>query len=214
MVIAGGTDLLRAHDIWPPACGVLDVSRIPELRGIHHDPDGWSIGAAVTWREVAASTLPAALIEAALALGSPQVRATGTVGGNVVSSWAAGDGLAALVCLRASAVIASAGGERTVPLSGRIALAPGELLVRLRVPATAGRSGYLRHSLRPGFGPLLMSACAVLDDSPRMVLNSGTGLLTVLDGGRAGADGVDLGAAYETAMARTLLRRLLQRLQA
>lgn len=214
MVIAGGTDLLRAHETWPPARGLLDVSAISELRGIVRDRDGWSIGAAVTWREVAALALPAALTEAALAIGSPQVRATGTVGGNVVSPWAAGDGLAALVCLRASAVIASADGERSVPLSGRVALAPGELLVRLHVPGIAAPSGYLRHSLRPGFGPLLMSACAVLGEAPRVVVNSGAGHLTALDGSRANEEGVDLGDAYETATARTLLRRLLQRLQA
>ena len=85
---------------------------------------------------------------------------------------------------------------------------------RLRVPSTAAPSGYLRHGLRPGFGPLLMSACVLLDETPRIVLNGAARHLAIHDGGRDLPDTVDLGDAYRNAAARTLLRRLLQRLQA
>jgi CO/xanthine dehydrogenase FAD-binding subunit len=137
------------------------------------------------------------------------VRATATVGGNLVSPWAAGDGLAALVCLGASVVIAAPAGERTEQLTQRLHLAPDELVTRVRIPATDGPSGYLRHSLRPGFGPPVLSVCVVRGSRPRTVVNRGAGPEQWADTASAGP-----GDAYQAALARTLLRRLLARVQA
>ncbi|KAB2346971.1 FAD binding domain-containing protein [Actinomadura rudentiformis] len=83
---AGGTDLLaRPHT--PQV--IADLRDVAELAGIHHLPDGSArIGATTTIAHLAAddrllSTHPA-LVLAARTLATPQIRATATVGGNLL----------------------------------------------------------------------------------------------------------------------------------
>jgi len=59
----------------------------------------------------------AALREAARTVGSPQIRNTGTVGGNIATSSPAGDTLPVLAALDATIVLRSVGGERRVPFT-------------------------------------------------------------------------------------------------
>lgn len=88
---AGGTDLLGVlkddiHADYPAA--LIDLKRIPGLSGIAVGGDGaLTIGALTTLAEVAASPVVAAgwpaLAAAARAVATPQIRAMGTVGGNL-----------------------------------------------------------------------------------------------------------------------------------
>ncbi|NLW07287.1 MAG: xanthine dehydrogenase family protein subunit M [Clostridia bacterium] len=118
-IIAGGTDLmLDLREGRKEAKALIDITRIGELKRISADKDRISIGAAVTHAEVAASELIRqrlpALAAAAGAVGSPQVRNVGTLGGNIVNAQPAADTAVALVALGARAVIVSAAGERQV----------------------------------------------------------------------------------------------------
>jgi xanthine dehydrogenase small subunit len=85
------------------------------------------------------------LVEAAATIGAAQIQNRGTLGGNVVNASPAGDTLPVLLAADATFVLGSAGGERTVPASEfwpayrQTALAPGELLLRIRIPLLAGR---------------------------------------------------------------------------
>ncbi len=82
---AGGTDLqerLRSHNAAPT---LVDLGGIGELREISRADDGWRIGAGVTIAAVArdtADSYPALSITAG-GLATPQVRAHGTIGGNL-----------------------------------------------------------------------------------------------------------------------------------
>lgn len=88
--IAGGTDLLpnMKHRVATPGA-LVALAGIAELRGVRVDPDGaLVIGAMTPLEEVAASELvrahaPALSIAAGLVSG-PQLRRTGTLGGNVL----------------------------------------------------------------------------------------------------------------------------------
>ena len=159
--IAGGTDLLvqlKASDI--PALAqasaglaelVIDVTELPELRGIGRENGVLRIGAAATWSAVVGSEAvresALAVLEAARTLGSVQVRNMATVGGNICHASPAADLVPPLLALDASLVVASASGTRVVPLHGfalgvnRTVLAAGELLVEIRLPAPEERSG-------------------------------------------------------------------------
>ena len=82
---AGGTDLqarLRATNAQPV---LVDLGGIGSLRQIDRDQGGWRIGAGVTIATVAAETADAypALAITAGGLATPQVRAHGTIGGNL-----------------------------------------------------------------------------------------------------------------------------------
>jgi CO/xanthine dehydrogenase FAD-binding subunit len=108
-LLAGGTLLapLIAHKNL--AGPFVDISRIPELGAIRQIESGLEIGALVTHAELAASAevasaLPA-LQSAARSIGNPQVRAAGTVGGNVACRLARASLPAVLLVLGAEAIV-------------------------------------------------------------------------------------------------------------
>lgn len=86
--IAGGHDTLDwFKDRVKYAQYVVDLTGIAELRGIRETPDGIEIGALTTLTEIEQSPLLQeryrVLADAARRVASPQIRNTGTLGGNV-----------------------------------------------------------------------------------------------------------------------------------
>jgi len=86
--LAGGNDTLDwFKDRAKYAAGVVDLSGLEELRGIRETADGLEIGALTTLTEIERSEVIgsryAVLSEAARRVASPQIRNTGTLGGNV-----------------------------------------------------------------------------------------------------------------------------------
>jgi carbon-monoxide dehydrogenase medium subunit len=89
--LAGGQGLLAAMQTGDVVAGTLvDLRRVPGLRGVRAEPDGLRIGAMTTLDELATDpvvrTRAPALAEAAGAVGDPQVRNRATIGGNLASS--------------------------------------------------------------------------------------------------------------------------------
>lgn len=85
--IAGGNDSLTwFKDRAKRPKAVVDISGIAELRGIKETPDGLEIGALATLTEIAKHPVIKAkyrvLADAAAKVASPQIRNTGTIGGN------------------------------------------------------------------------------------------------------------------------------------
>src|SRR6201997_2068521 len=86
--MAGGNDSLSwfKERIKRPKA-VIDISGIAELKGIRETPDGIEIGALTTLTEIERSPVIRAnyrvLADAARRVAAPQIRNTGTLGGNV-----------------------------------------------------------------------------------------------------------------------------------
>ncbi|MEA2632580.1 MAG: xanthine dehydrogenase small subunit [Chloroflexota bacterium] len=149
--IAGGTDLMVAltGELGDPPDRILDLWRLDALRGIVVEGGTISLGALTTYTEIRRSTLCRehlpVLVEAAATIGAAQIQNRGTLGGNVANASPAGDTLPVLLAADASFVLGSARGERTIaatdfwPAYRQTALAPDELLLRIRVPLLAGR---------------------------------------------------------------------------
>jgi carbon-monoxide dehydrogenase medium subunit len=148
-VIAGGQSLLpvlRMHLAAPTK--LIDVGRIPELRGIRDDGDAIVIGAMATHYDVQRDTLVrehASLIAAATdTVADPQVRHRGTFGGSIAHADPAGDLLAPALALDAVMVVAGMDGRRSVPASEffvdyfTTSLSAAELLVEVRIPKFTG----------------------------------------------------------------------------
>lgn len=144
--IAGCTDVMvAAPELRPGQSGVLNVQEIAELRGIRSNEVGLDIGAAVTFDELRQSPdvqrVCPILAEAAAVVGGWQIQNRATIGGNIANASPAGDSLPVLLALNARVVVAGAGGTREIPYDDfhvayrRTALAAGELIVRVRVPA-------------------------------------------------------------------------------
>lgn len=108
-LLAGGQSLIPAmkHDLAAPAA-LVSLRDVAELKGIHGEGKGVSIGAMGTHAEVAASAEVQSAIPALAALageiGDPQVRHRGTIGGSVAHADPAADYPAALVGLGATVV--------------------------------------------------------------------------------------------------------------
>lgn len=92
--LGGGTDLVVGvmrdqivGSAMPYPSDLVDVARLDELRGIRRTADGLAIGAATTLVEIAESTdvrrTWPALADAAGQVASPEIRAIGTLGGNL-----------------------------------------------------------------------------------------------------------------------------------
>jgi CO/xanthine dehydrogenase FAD-binding subunit len=175
-VIAGGTDLMvdLNYGRRRPS-GVLALRRVPELRGWRVEGDDVVLGAATTYTELLdpalAERVPA-LAAAARTVGSPQVRNTGTIGGNLATASPAGDTLPVLFALDARVEVASATGTRTVPVAElvvgpkRNALAPGELVTAVRVPTAAGPQEFLKVGVRNAM-VIAIASCALVVDVDR-----------------------------------------------
>ena len=128
---------------------ILDLWGLDELRGIAIEGDTISLGALTTYTEIRRSALCRehlpVLVEAAATIGAAQIQNRGTLGGNVANASPAGDTLPVLLAADASFVLGSVRGERTVPAAEfwpayrQTALAPDELLLRIRIPLLAGR---------------------------------------------------------------------------
>ena len=161
-VLAGGTDLIAQLKVgMVKLTTVIDLSGVAELRVLDGDAQrGFRIGAAVTARTLeqearVRAALPS-LAESGALVGSIQIRNLATLGGNICNAAPSADMAPPLIALDAEAVIAGAGGRRTVPMASffkgvrQTVLAPDELLVEFVVPPTGPRSGgaYLRHTPR------------------------------------------------------------------
>ncbi|MCU1502875.1 MAG: putative xanthine dehydrogenase FAD-binding subunit [Ilumatobacteraceae bacterium] len=177
LVLAGGTDLLVEINMGHRRpTSVLSVTRVPELRSWAHDPSNATVrlGAAVTYAEVMehplAGLLPA-LAQAARTVGSPQIRNTATVGGNVGTSSPAGDGLPVLAALEAVVHLASATGVREVPFAEfatapkRTVRRPDELITAITVPVLTGWQGYSKVGVRNAMVIATASTCLAVDEA-------------------------------------------------
>lgn len=159
-IIAGGTDLLlKMKDGVLKPTALIDIKRVPELKGLSYDARrGLRLGALTTLREVTRSEAVRAhypaLAEAAYLMASEQIRSFATVGGNLCNAAPSADLAPPLIALDAEALLSAADSERTLPLAqfflgpGQTALQPGELLREIRVPPPTGRTTYLKHAAR------------------------------------------------------------------
>ena len=150
MILAGGTDayVYMAEGFCHPET-LIDISSIDTLRGIHVATDDREeevirIGACTTIAEIAASQdLPTCLRQGARAVGSPQIRNLGTIGGNVCNASPCGDTLAPLLCLDARFVLRASGGTRVIACEDfftgpkKTVLKPNEFLEFIELPASS-----------------------------------------------------------------------------
>ncbi len=189
-VLAGGTDLMVDinYGHHRPE-GVLSLRRLAELRHWHvvpadgDRPGAVVLGAATTYSTLLGPELAAllpALAQAARTVGSPQIRNTGTIGGNLATGSPAGDTLPVLVAHGASVELARASGRRTVPvedfLTGpkRTDLRPGELIAAVHVPLVPGSAEFLKIGVRNAM-VIAVANCALLADTARRTVRCALG---------------------------------------
>jgi len=147
--MAGGHSLLPMMKLrFSRPSTIVDIGRIDELDDIADEGDHVTVGALVRHCDlernpIVRSQVPLLGFAAGLA-GDRQVRHRGTIGGSLAHADPAGDLPAVALALDAEIVARGRNGERTIPAADFFrglyptALAPDELIVRVRVPKTAG----------------------------------------------------------------------------
>ena len=121
---------------------IVHTGRVASLREVRETDDRVEIGAAATYAEAEAALggIDPDVGEMLRRLGSKQVRATGTVGGNIANGSPIGDSPPVLIALGASIELRRGDARRTIALEdffldyGRQDRAPGEILTRITVP--------------------------------------------------------------------------------
>ena len=161
MPIAGGTDVivdLRAGRIDPSL--LVDLSKIPGLGGIKVQEESIRLGSLTRVIEIqgheALARDSAAIVEAARVLGSIQIRAGATIGGNVCNASPAADLIPPLLVFGAWTHISGVSGQKKLPVSEffkgprSTALARGDLLTAIewKTPGPGSGSTYLRQTVR------------------------------------------------------------------
>src|SRR6476619_946137 len=120
--LAGGTDLVpQLREGRRRAARIVDLKHIPEMTAITVLADGSvSIGAAATATAVARHAAIAAgypaVAESAQLIGGVQVQNRASLGGNICNAAPSADGVPALICHAARAVIAGPKGRREMPV--------------------------------------------------------------------------------------------------
>jgi CO/xanthine dehydrogenase FAD-binding subunit len=177
-LLAGGTDFVVELNFGhrrPPA--VVGLRRVAELKGWRQEDGELVLGAGLTFTEIETQLveeLPA-LAAAARTVGSPQMRNAGTIGGNLGTASPAGDSLPVLAALDATVVLASRGGERSLPLAEfitgvkRTALRDGEIIREVRVPRLRGPQQFLKVGTRNAMVISIACAAVVVDPDGRTV---------------------------------------------
>ncbi|MDE0169469.1 MAG: FAD binding domain-containing protein [bacterium] len=160
--LAGGTDLMvevNFGTLRPES--VITLRRVRELQEITRT----RIGAGVTFRRLESGDHNA-LAQLARTIGSPQIRAAGTIGGNVGTASPAGDALPFLAGLDAEIELHSVAGTRTVRwdrfFTGvkRTSKRPDELITAVLLPDDLpDRQEFAKIGQRSAMVISMVSAC-------------------------------------------------------
>src|SRR6266849_3440067 len=176
--LAGGTDVMVEINFGRlrPA-GIIDLTRIPELREWRREDSHLFLGAGVPYSRIVrelADFVP--LVQASRSVGSPQIRNRGTVGGNLGTASPAGDALPVLAAYDAEVVLQSrARGSRSLSwntfLTGpkKTAIAPDELIIGARWRRLRGPGSFSKIGTRNAMVIAVASLCLVIDEERRRV---------------------------------------------
>lgn len=142
MIIAGGTDvLIQIRDGHLKNKTLVSIHRLDELRGIQVVGDEIQIGALTTFNELKDSPILnekcPIMFDATKDIGGPQLRHSGTVGGNLSNGITSADTASSLLTLNASVEIDGPNGPHRMPLTefyishATVKLEAGEIVTKV-----------------------------------------------------------------------------------
>jgi aerobic carbon-monoxide dehydrogenase medium subunit len=182
--LAGGqslVQLMKLRRVRPTA--LVDLNGVAGLDGLQEHEGELHVGALVRQQRLLEDGLVARswplLAEAARFVGYKETRRRGTVGGSLAFAAPWAELTAAAVALDAAIDVRSLRGERSIPARSffrgpnTTALEPDELIVRVRFPAPAARSGASFHEVSARYRDYAQVAAAAVvsaDGSAQLVL--------------------------------------------
>jgi CO/xanthine dehydrogenase FAD-binding subunit len=180
-LLAGGTDYMvevNLHGRKPET--MISLRQVKELSewSVRSTQRGITIGAGLPYADMEhgeIARLVPALAQAARTVGSPQIRAAGTLGGNLGTCSPAGDSLPVLAALNATIHVIGPDGNRDVEFSDfmigvkKNSLRPAEFVQSVSLPIVDGWQGYAKVGTRNAMVISTASACLVRDSDEGIV---------------------------------------------
>ena len=180
-LLQGGTDTMVEINFnhYKPE-HIVALRKVQELRSysVQDDKGVIFIGSGVPYQTLEndpfLKLLPA-LAQASRTVGSPQIRAAGSLGGNLGTCSPAGDGLPVLSALDATVHLQSVDSSREVLIHDfmggvkKNARMPDEIITGVTVPILRGFQGYSKVGVRNAMVISVASACLAIDASQSQV---------------------------------------------
>ena len=169
VLLAGGTDIaLWVTQQLRELPSIIYLGEVAELKHMHSDAEGIVIGAAVPLTEGWAAIVAAypQLAELAQRFGSPPVRNSGTLCGNIANGSPIGDSMPVLMVMGARIELRHGARTRQLPLDEfylgyqRKDLARGEFIVSVQVPAPRPGQRLASYKLSKRFDQDISAVCA------------------------------------------------------
>ena len=172
-VVAGGHSLIPMMKLrMAQPEHLIDLQGLTELQGIRLEGGRITLGALTTQAAIIASAELAKvcpiLKETAMQIADPQVRAVGTVGGNVANGDPGNDMPAVMLALGADFVARGPSGERAIAARDyyqaafTTALVDNEVLTALRIPVPPAGHGWAYEKMKRKVGDYATAAAAVI----------------------------------------------------
>ena len=168
---------------------LVDLGDVPGLDTVEETDTELRIGGRATHRAILESPATARywmVREAAAGIGDPQIRNWGTMGGSVAHADPSADWPAVLLATRATIVVRSVDGERSLPARGffvdafETQIQPNEVLTEIRIPRRGEGSGGAYQKLERRAGDFsTVGVGVVLGLSGGIIQRAGIGVTAV-----------------------------------
>jgi xanthine dehydrogenase small subunit len=226
LVLAGGTDiglwLTKQLRELPP---LVYLGEVRELRRLHSDASGIVIGAAVPLTDAWEALVGAypQLTELAQRFGSPPVRNSGTLCGNLANGSPIGDSMPVLIALGAEVVLRRGSATRRLALEQfylgyqHTDLRPGEFLVSVTVPAAVPGQWVESYKVSKRFDQDISALCAAfcvrVEDGHVVAARIAFGGMAAVPARASATERALLGARWEPAAIEAAAAALAQDFQ-
>jgi carbon-monoxide dehydrogenase medium subunit len=182
-LLAGGHSLIPLMKLRVAAPSLLvDLRKLPGLRGVQREDGHWRIGALTTHAVVEHAPELGVVSDVAGTIADPQVRHRGTIGGSLAHGDSASDLPAAMLVCDAEVTLQGQSGQRTVAAADLFkdymttALAEDEVLTEVRVAALDGYGHAYQKFTRRSEDWAMAGVCAVVKVSGGVVADVRVGL--------------------------------------
>jgi aerobic carbon-monoxide dehydrogenase medium subunit len=144
-ILAGGHSLLPLMKLRLAAPTLLvDIRKVPGLRGVHRENGQWRIGAMTRHADLQGNADLGPVGQATAVIADQQVRNRGTIGGSLAHGDPASDLPTVLLACEGAVTVTGQGGPREIAASDLFqdylttAIGEGEIVTEVRVPDFAG----------------------------------------------------------------------------
>ena len=171
-LLAGGHSLLPLMKLRLAAPTLLvDLRRVPGLKGVERSDGGFSIGPMTRHSQLAAQREMGVAAHAAGLIADQQVRNRGTIGGSIAHGDSAGDLPTVFLAAEGSVVARGSGGEREIQAHDMFqdylttALQPDEVITAVRLPSLDGFGWGYEKFARRAEDWAMVGVCALVKSS-------------------------------------------------